>query len=185
MGSPQFWPKELDYTGKKVVVIGSGATAMTLVPNMSQRAEKVTMVQRSPTYVVSRPSVDRVANFLRAIMPSSWAYGLIRLRNTLWQQIIYNQTRTNPDRVAQTLLEEVEKAVGDIVDVKNTSRRPTTHGISVCAWYLMMICLLRCVTGKAEVVTDTISHIDATGLVTGSGEHVDADIIVSATGIEL
>ena len=77
---PQFWPEDLDYTGKKVVVIGSGATAMTLVPNMSQRAEKVTMVQRSPTYVVSRPSVDRVANFLRAIMPSSWAYGLVRLR---------------------------------------------------------------------------------------------------------
>ena len=182
---PQFWPEDLDYTGKKVVVIGSGATAMTLVPNMSQRAEKVTMVQRSPTYVVSRPSVDRVANFLRAIMPSSWAYGLVRLRNTLWQQIIYNQTRTNPDRVAQTLLEEVEKAVGDIVDVKK-------HFTPTYNPWDQRLCLvpdddlftaLR--TGKAEVVTDTISHIDATGLVTGSGEHVDADIIVSATGIEL
>ena len=182
---PQFWPEDLDYTGKKVVVIGSGATAMTLVPNMSQRAEKVTMVQRSPTYVVSRPSVDRVANFLRAIMPSSWAYGLVRLRNTLWQQIVYNQTRTNPDRVAQTLLEDVEKAVGDIVDVKK-------HFTPTYNPWDQRLCLvpdddlftaLR--TGKAEVVTDTISHIDATGLVTGSGEHVDADIIVSATGIEL
>jgi len=182
---PQFWPEDLDYTGKKVVVIGSGATAMTLVPNMSQRAEKVTMVQRSPTYVVSRPSVDRVANFLRAIMPSSWAYGLVRLRNTLWQQIIYNRTRTNPDSVAQTLLEDVEKAVGDIVDVKK-------HFTPTYNPWDQRLCLvpdddlftaLR--TGKAEVVTDTISHIDATGLVTGSGEHVDADIIVSATGIEL
>ena len=182
---PQFWPEDLDYTGKKVVVIGSGATAMTLVPNMSQRAEKVTMVQRSPTYVVSRPSVDRVANFLRAIMPSSWAYGLVRLRNTLWQQIIYNRTRTNPDSVAQILLEDVEKAVGDILDVKK-------HFTPTYNPWDQRLCLvpdddlftaLR--TGKAEVVTDTISHIDATGLVTGSGEHVDADIIVSATGIEL
>ena len=182
---PQFWPEDLDYTGKKVVVIGSGATAMTLVPNMSQRAEKVTMVQRSPTYVVSRPSVDRVANFLRAIMPPSWAYGLVRLRNTLWQQIIYNRTRTNPDSVAQILLEDVEKAVGDIVDVKK-------HFTPTYNPWDQRLCLvpdddlftaLR--TGKAEVVTDTISHIDATGLVTGSGEHVDADIIVSATGIEL
>ncbi len=182
---PQFWPEDLDYTGKKVVVIGSGATAMTLVPNMSQRAEKVTMVQRSPTYVVSRPSVDRVANFLRAIMPPSWAYGLVRLRNTLWQQIIYNRTRTNPDSVAQILLEDVEKAVGDIVDVKK-------HFTPTYNPWDQRLCLvpdddlftaLR--TGKAEVVTDTISHIDATGLLTGSGEHVDADIIVSATGIEL
>ena len=182
---PQFWPEDLDYTGKKVVVIGSGATAMTLVPNMSQRAEKVTMVQRSPTYVVSRPSVDRVANFLRAIMPSSWAYGLVRLRNTLWQQIIYNRTRTNPDSVAQILLEDVEKAVGDIVDVKK-------HFTPTYNPWDQRLCLvpdddlftaLR--TGKAEVVTDTISHIDEAGLVTSSGEHVEADIIVSATGIEL
>ncbi len=182
---PQFWPEDLDYSGKKVVVIGSGATAMTLVPNMSRSAEKVTMVQRSPTYVVSRPSVDRFANFLRAIMPSTWAYGLVRFRNTLWQQIIYNQTRTNPDRVAQNLLEEVEKAVGDVVDVKK-------HFTPTYNPWDQRLCLvpdndlftaLR--TGKAGVVTDTISHIDATGLVTGSGEHVDADIIVSATGIEL
>ena len=182
---PQFWPEDLDYAGKKVAVIGSGATAMTLVPSMAATADKVTMVQRSPTYVVSRPSVDKVANFLRAVLPSSWAYGLVRFRNTLWQQLIYNQTRTNPERVAKNLLDEVEKAVGDVVDVKK-------HFTPTYNPWDQRLCLvpdddlftaLR--SGKADVVTDAISHIDETGIVTDSGEHVDADIIVSATGIEL
>jgi monooxygenase len=182
---PQFWPDDLDYAGKKVVVIGSGATAMTLVPNMALKAEKVTMVQRSPTYVVSRPSVDVFANFLRYVLPAKWAYSLVRFKNTLWQQLIYNQTRTNPDRVAENLLGEVEKAVGDVVDVKK-------HFTPTYNPWDQRLCLvpdddlftaLR--TGKAEVVTDTVSHIDATGLVTGSGERIEADVIVSATGIEL
>lgn len=182
---PQFWPEDLDHTGKKVVVIGSGATAMTLVPNMSTKAEKVTMVQRSPTYVVSRPSVDRIANFLRAILPSSWAYGVVRFKNTVGQQFLYNRTRTKPEKIAKMLLDEVEKAVGDVVDVKK-------HFTPAYNPWDQRLCLvpdddlftaLR--SGKANVVTDTISHIDETGVVTGSGEHVEADIIVSATGIEL
>ena len=182
---PQFWPEDLDHKGKKVVVIGSGATAMTLVPNMSTKAEKVTMVQRSPTYVVSRPSVDRIANFLRAILPSSWAYGVVRFKNTVGQQFLYNRTRTKPEKIAKMLLDEVEKAVGDVVDVKK-------HFTPAYNPWDQRLCLvpdddlftaLR--SGKANVVTDTISHIDETGVVTGSGEHVEADIIVSATGIEL
>lgn len=182
---PQFWPEDLDHTGKKVVVIGSGATAMTLVPNMSTKAEKVTMIQRSPTYVVSRPSVDRIANFLRAILPSSWAYGVVRFKNTVGQQFLYNRTRTKPEKVTKMLLDEVEKAVGDVVDVKK-------HFTPTYNPWDQRLCLvpdddlftaLR--SGKADVVTDTISHIDETGVVTSSGEHVEADIIVSATGIEL
>ena len=182
---PQFWPEDLDHTGKKVVVIGSGATAMTLVPNMSTKAEKVTMVQRSPTYVVSRPSVDRIANFLRAILPSSWAYGVVRFKNTVGQQFLYNRTRTKPEKITKMLLDEVEKAVGDVVDVKK-------HFTPTYNPWDQRLCLvpdddlftaLR--SGKADVVTDTISHIDETGVVTGSGEQVEADIIVSATGIEL
>jgi cation diffusion facilitator CzcD-associated flavoprotein CzcO len=119
------------------------------------------------------------------MLPASWAYGLVRFRNTVWQQLIYNQTRTNPERVTQTLLEDVEKAVGDVLDVKK-------HFTPTYNPWDQRLCLvpdddlftaLR--SGKADVVTDTISHIDETGLVTGSGEHVEADIIVSATGIEL
>jgi monooxygenase len=182
---PQFWPEDLDHTGKKVVVIGSGATAMTLVPNMSTKAEKVTMIQRSPTYVVSRPSVDRIANFLRAILPSSWAYGVVRFKNTVAQQFLYNRTRTKPETVTKMLLDEVEKAVGDVVDVKK-------HFTPTYNPWDQRLCLvpdddlftaLR--SGKADVVTDTISRIDETGVVTDSGEHIEADIIVSATGIEL
>ena len=182
---PQFWPEDLDHTGKKVVVIGSGATAMTLVPNMATKAKKVTMIQRSPTYVVSRPSVDRIANFFRAILPASWAYGLVRFKNTVGQQFLYNRTRTKPEKVTKMLLDEVEKAVGDVVDVKK-------HFTPTYNPWDQRLCLvpdddlftaLR--SRKADVVTDTISHINETGVVTDSGEHIEADIIVSSTGIEL
>ena len=147
---------------------------MTLVPNMSQRAEKVTMVQRSPTYVVSRPSVDRVANFLRAIMPSSWAYGLVRLATHCGSRSF--TTRREPIRIAwRKPYSKTLKAVGDIVDVKKHFADLQPMGsASVLSADDDLFTALR--TGKAEVVTDTISHIDATGLVTGSGEHVDADI---------
>ena len=182
---PQFWPEDLDHTGKKVVVIGSGATAMTLVPNMATKAKKVTMIQRSPTYVVSRPSVDRIANFFRAILPASWAYGLVRFKNTVGQQFLYNRTRTKPEKVTKMLLDEVEKAVGDVVDVKK-------HFTPTYNPWDQRLCLvpdddlftaLR--SRKADVVTDTISHSNETGVVTDSGEHIEADIIVSSTGIEL
>ena len=96
---PQFWPEDLDYADKRVVIIGSGATAMTLVPAMADTAAHVTMLQRSPTYVVSRPDEDVIANTLRKILPDRWAYGLTRWKNVTMQQYIYGQSRTNPDKV--------------------------------------------------------------------------------------
>ena len=107
----------IDYTDKKVVVIGSGATAMTVVPNMSRRAAKVTMLQRSPTYVVSRSSVDSLANFLRKILPEQLAYDLTRWRNTVYQQLLYRFSRAAPNVMRKVLLNKVQKEVGDIVDV--------------------------------------------------------------------
>ena len=114
---PQKWPEDLDYAGKRVVVIGSGATAVTLVPEMSKKAGHVTMLQRSPTYVVSRPAQDPVANKLRARLPSKLAYHLIRWRNVLWGMYFFQLSRRKPARVKQLILGGVKMALGPDYDI--------------------------------------------------------------------
>ena len=106
---PQFWPEDLDYSGKRVLIIGSGATAMTLVPAMTDKAAHVTMLQRSPTYVVSRPARDRIANFLRSVLPEKWAYALARWKNVFLQQWFYRRTRVSPERIRELLLDRVRE----------------------------------------------------------------------------
>src|SRR6185312_13807221 len=100
---PQFWPQDLDYTGKRVVVIGSGATAVTLVPAMADKASHVTMLQRSPTYVVSRPAEDNFANMLKRHLPAKLAYALVRWRNVLFQMFFYNLARRRPAQTKERL----------------------------------------------------------------------------------
>lgn len=182
---PQKWPEDLDYAGKKVVVIGSGATAMTLVPAMAEEAAHVVMLQRSPTYVVSRPDVDKVASLLRRVLPDKVAYGLTRWKNTTMQQLVYRRTRTQPDKVKELLLKGVRDAVGGAVDV-DTHFTPTYN-----PWD-QRLCLVpngdlftALTNGSASVVTDHIDHVDADGIVTRSGARIDADIIVTATGLNL
>src|SRR5204863_361389 len=109
---PQKWPEDLDYAGKKVVVIGSGATAVTLVPEMAKTAAHVTMLQRSPTYVVSRPAKDRMANFLRRALPASTAYGITRWKNVLFQMFFYRLARKNPEKTKERLIEMVREQLG-------------------------------------------------------------------------
>lgn len=182
---PQFWPGELDYSGKNVIVIGSGATAMTLVPTMSRDAEKVTMLQRSPTYVVSRPSIDRVANWLSAVLPKKVAYDLTRLKNTLWQQTFYGLTRIAPGLMKSLLLKTVRREIGHVVDVDK-------HFTPSYNPWDQRLCLVpdddlfRAIkSGKADVVTDHIERITTTGIELKSGKQLEADIIVCATGLEL
>src|SRR5690606_10127364 len=110
---PQEWPEQLDYTGKRVVVVGSGATAMTLVPAMAADAGHVTMLQRSPTYVVSRPDRDVIANVLRAVLPEAVAYRITRAKNIALGRLFYSQTRTKPAQVRRKLLDLVRKELGD------------------------------------------------------------------------
>ena len=104
---PQKWPEALDYEGKRVVVIGSGATAVTLVPAMAERAAHVTMLQRSPTYVVSRPAEDKMANSLRRLLPARAAYALTRWKNVLLQMFFYNLARSRPDLFKRMLAKGV------------------------------------------------------------------------------
>jgi cation diffusion facilitator CzcD-associated flavoprotein CzcO len=182
---PQFWPEDLNYEGKKVVVIGSGATAVTLVPSMAEKAASVTMLQRSPTYIVSRPSEDWFANGLRKLLPHRWAYALTRLINTRFQELLYKQTRKRPEKVKKTLLDLVRKELGPDYDVDK-------HFTPSYNPWDQRLCLVpdsdlfnSINNGSASVVTDHIDTFTKTGIQLKSGDHLDADIIVTATGLQL
>jgi cation diffusion facilitator CzcD-associated flavoprotein CzcO len=181
---PQFWPGDLDYTGRRVVVIGSGATAMTIVPAMAATAGHVTMLQRSPTYVVSRPSEDVIANTLRRWLPDKLAYDLTRRKNVALMQFFYSRSRTQPEKVKRQLLRLVRKAMPDVdVDTHFTPRYNPWD---------QRLCLIpdqdlyRAINaGKVDVVTDTIDTVTETGIKLDSGNELEVDVIVTATGLQL
>ena len=182
---PQFWPEDLDYAGKHVVVIGSGATAVTLVPEMAKSAASVTMLQRSPTYVVSRPAQDAYANWLRARLPSKAAYGLTRWKNVMFGMLFYRMTRKHPEKVKQKLLDQVREHLGPDYDV-------ATHFTPRYNPWDQRLCLVpdadlfdTIKAGKATVVTDTIQRFTAGGILLSSGRELKADIIVTATGLRV
>ena len=182
---PQEWPTDLDYAGKRVVVIGSGATAVTIVPSMADKAAHVTMLQRSPTYMVSRPDHDVLANRMRKVLPPKMAYNLTRFKNTWRQQLVYNKTRTDPNKVKQLLLGGIQLELGADYDIAK-------HFTPNYNPWDQRLCLVpngdffkAMREGKASVVTDHIASFTETGIQLASGEHLDADIIVTATGLEL
>ena len=182
---PQFWPEDLDYAGKKVVVIGSGATAVTLVPELAKGGAAVTMLQRSPTYVVSRPGEDKVANWLRTKLPSKAAYGITRWKNVLFGMFFYRMARRKPERTKERLLGMVREHLGPDYDV-------ATHFTPRYNPWDQRLCLVPDAdlfgainAGQATVVTDTIDHFTPTGIALASGEELPADIIVTATGLDL
>ena len=183
---PQAWPEDLDYAGKRVVVIGSGATTITLVPAMATTASHVTMLQRSPTWVASRPDRDPIANAMRRVLPSKLAYRITRFKNTVIQQLFYKQSRTRPDKMRKALLDRVAKELGPDLQDQLANFSP-----SYDPWD-QRLCLVTngdlfaaMKDGRVDVVTDHIDHFDATGIVLASGAHLDADVIVTATGLEL
>lgn len=182
---PQHWPRDLDYRDKRVAVIGSGATAVTLVPAMAEQAASVTMVQRSPTWIVSRPGKDRVANFLNRVLPEKIAYAITRWRNIHFQNFIYKRARKNPEKVKQTLLKLARKQLGESFDIDR-------HFTPDYDPWTQRLCLIpdsdlfeALKSGRANVVTGQIERIEADGLVMQSGERVPADILVTATGLQL
>ncbi len=182
---PQFWPEDMDYAGKRVVVIGSGATAVTLVPELAKQAAKVTMLQRSPTYVVSRPGEDRIANWLRSKLPGKAAYGLTRWKNVLMGMFFYRMTRKKPAKVKTKLLDMVREHLGPDYDI-------ATHFTPRYNPWDQRLCLVpdadlfaSIKQGSAEIVTDTIDRFTATGIRLASGRELPADIIVTATGLEV
>ena len=182
---PQAWPSDLDYAGKKVVVIGSGATAMTLIPAMAKTAAHVTMLQRSPTYVVARPDHDAIADRLRRFLPEKMAYSLTRWKNTTMQQLVYKRTRTKPEQVKTALLKGVRDALGPDYDI-DTHFTPSYNPWDQRLCLVPNGDLFTAITdGSASVVTDHIDYFDATGIVLKSGDRLDADVVVTATGLNL
>ena len=182
---PQFWPEDLDYRGKKVVVIGSGATAVTVVPEMAKDAGHVVMLQRSPTYVIAQPDEDVIANFLRKVLPEKWAYAITRRKNVTLQQFSFRLARKRPKLAKRLLLKWVQKELGPGFDVEK-------HFTPEYNPWEQRLCLVpngdlfeSIRSGKASVVTDTIDTFTETGIRLQSGHELDADIIVTATGLKL
>ena len=182
---PQFWPKDLDYAGKKVVVIGSGATAVTIVPAMAQSgAEHVTMLQRTPTWMASRPSKDALANTLRKVLPEGLAYRLTRAKNILLGDLMFKRARSQPEKAKEFLTTQVRTHLGEHYDEQAFTPPYNPWDQRLClvpdADFFEAI-----KAGKAAVVTDQIDSFDKTGIKLQSGKHLDADIIVTATGLTM
>jgi cation diffusion facilitator CzcD-associated flavoprotein CzcO len=181
---PQFWPENLDYTGKRVVVIGSGATAVTIVPSMADKAAHVTMLQRTPTWYGIRPARDAIANFLRKILPEELAYRITRWKNVRLQNLVFKRARTKPEQVKQFLTKRIKAALGEKYDAKAFTPPYDPWDQRLCL--VPDADLFEAIkAGKASVVTDHIDRFDATGIKLKSGKHLDADVIVTATGLKM
>ncbi|TDH48307.1 NAD(P)/FAD-dependent oxidoreductase [Mycobacterium eburneum] len=182
---PQHWPEELDYTGKKMVVIGSGATAVSLIPSLTEKAAHVTMLQRTPTYLISASKFSPFADALRTVLPRNWAHPIIRIRNALFEGMIWFLARKTPPLMKWLLRRQAVNNLppGYAVD---------THFKPPYDPWDQRLCLIpdadlytAISDGRAAVVTDHIDHFDATGIALRSGAHLDADVIVTATGLQL
>lgn len=182
---PQHWPEQLDVQNKKVVVIGSGATAMTLVPALAnQGVGHVTLLQRSPTYVMSIASGDLVYQYARRCLPKQWAYRLMRGRNIALQTALYRFARKQPERMRQLLLHFAKKQLDGKVDLKHfsPSYQPWDQRLCVVPNGDLFQALS---SEKASIVTEQIEKFTAEGVLLQSGQHIDADIIVTATGLQV
>ncbi|MGH6877903.1 MAG: flavin-containing monooxygenase, partial [Rhizomicrobium sp.] len=182
---PQEWPNDLDYTNKRVVVIGSGATAVTLVPELAKSAAQVTMLQRSPTYIVSRPEQDPVANWLRRHLPAKLAYLITRWRLVLLGMWFYRLCKKKPEQIKALIEKGVRAELGESYDV-------ATHFTPRYNPWDQRLCLVpdadlfRAIrNGRASIVTDHIATFTETGLKLKSGKELQADIVITATGLVL
>lgn len=181
---PQFWPQDLDYSGKKIVVIGSGATAVSLVPALAEKAAHVTMLQRTPTWYLIRPARDGIANLLTKILPAGWAHRLNRFKNAALQNMLVQRSRSQPEAVKAFLHGKLAEELGP--DFDRTDFTPPYD-----PWNQRM-CLVpdgdlfaAMRAGTASIVTGTIGHADQAGVVLEDGRRLDADVIVTATGLRL
>jgi cation diffusion facilitator CzcD-associated flavoprotein CzcO len=182
---PQFWPEDLDYAGKRVVVIGSGATAVTLVPAMADKAEHITMLQRSPSYVLTRPAGDAIADRLRKWLPAGIAHRVIRAKNASMAVLAYQFLRRWPEKGAKLIKDGIAAQLGDKLPVDpHFSPRYNPWDQRLC--FVPEGDLFTAIRhGKATVVTDQIETFTPTGITLKSGTELPADIIVTATGLKM
>ena len=181
---PQFWPQDLDYTGKNVVVIGSGATAVTIVPSMAGKAASVTMLQRTPTWMFSRPAKDAIANFLRKILPEETAYRITRWKNITLQDIGFKRARTKPEKMGAMLHKRIRRSMGKDYDLADFTPpyNPWEQRLCLVPDDDLFEALK---SGKAEVVTGQIKAFEKGGVRLADDSVLPADIVVTATGLKL
>ncbi|MFO1391756.1 MAG: NAD(P)/FAD-dependent oxidoreductase [Agitococcus sp.] len=181
---PQFWPENLDYSNKKVVIIGSGATAVTLLPSMTDKAAHVTMLQRSPSYVISVPQEDIVSNKLRKFLPEKIVYHMARVRNVGLSFGLYRYSRAKPEVMRRFLLSQVRRQLGQDFDMSHFSPQYNPWDERLCAVPNGdLFKALR--SGKGSVVTDHIDTFTEEGILLKSGKTLEADIIITATGLDI
>jgi cation diffusion facilitator CzcD-associated flavoprotein CzcO len=182
---PQKWTSDIEYRGKRVIVVGSGATAVTLVPELAKSAAQVTMLQRSPTYIVSMPAEDGIANWLRAHLPEGVAYPITRWKNVLLGMAFYGMSKRAPSFVRKLITREVRRQLGPDYDVeKHFSPRYNPWDQRVCL--VPDGDLFDAIkAGRASVVTDHIEAFTERGIRLRSGQELEADLVVMATGLEL
>jgi cation diffusion facilitator CzcD-associated flavoprotein CzcO len=182
---PQHWPASLDCTGKRVVVIGSGATAVSLIPTLAQRAAHVTMLQRTPSYMISTLEVEPTSVLIRKVLPRKVAHWIIRWRNALLGVLIWQLARRAPEWMKRQLRRVAERNLPDGYDI-DTHFTPPYNPWDQRLCFLVGADLYKAISdGPVEVVTDHIDHLDASGVALKSGRHLDADVIVTATGLQL
>ena len=182
---PQFWPEDLDYTGKKMAVIGSGATAVTLVPSLAEKAAHVTMVQRSPTYIMKLPNRNGLYISLKKWLPGRLAYRLTRWRNLMMTMGLFGFSRAFPDRMKKLLMKGAASELPEGYPVEkhfNPNYKPWDQRLCVIPDGDLFKAIKG---GKAEVVTGEISHFTPGGIALKSGEVLETDIIVTATGLKM
>jgi cation diffusion facilitator CzcD-associated flavoprotein CzcO len=182
---PQFWPEDLDYRGKRVIVIGSGATAVTIVPEMAKQAAHVVMLQRSPTYMVSRPSEDAIASALNRFLPPRLSYRLTRWKNVALQMFFFKLARSRPDKVKQRIITELSKMLPADFDV-------ATHFTPRYNPWDQRLCLVpdadmfeAISAGRASIITGEIDTFTEDGIRLKGGDEIAADMIVAATGLKI
>jgi cation diffusion facilitator CzcD-associated flavoprotein CzcO len=182
---PQHWPQDIDYAGKRVVVIGSGATAVTLVPAMARSAAHVTMLQRSPSYVVSLPAEDPIANFLRRILPAKLAYSIVRWKNVLLTMLVFQLSRRRPRVVKAAIRKAVQRQLPRGYDI-DTHFRPRYNPWDQRMCLVPDADLFEAIKDRrATVVTDQIETFTEGGIRLASGAELEADVVVTATGLNL
>ncbi|TGK12381.1 NAD(P)/FAD-dependent oxidoreductase [Leptospira fletcheri] len=182
---PQHWPKDLNYTGKKVVVIGSGATAVTLVPSMAEQTAHITMLQRSPTYITSLPSKDIVADILRFLLPAKLAHHIARVKNILIQIWFYQLCKRSPNLAKWLIRARLKAALPKGYEV-DTHFKPSYEPWDQRVCLVPDSDLFKAISkGKASIVTDQIETFTPHGIKLKSGKELEADIIVTATGLDL
>ena len=181
---PQKWDTTLNYTDKNIVIVGSGATAVTLVPILAEKAKKVTMLQRSPTYIVNLPSKDVIANFLKKTLPDKTAYSISRWKNILSTIAFYKASQKWPKTIKKFLKSRIKKTLGDTYKDQHFNPKYGPWDQRLCAvpdnnFFNSLK------KGKATIVTDTIKTFTKKGLLLTSGNQLDADIIITATGLKI